>query len=316
MRVVFVGASSFGLKCLDAIYRLPKITVAGVLTNSQTFNISYSDKPVTNVLHADFVTWAQLHGLPYYEMARSMRDEALHTWLSSLYPDLLVVSGWYHMVPKKVLDIAPSIALHASLLPDYSGGAPLVWAIINGENKTGITLFQMDGGVDSGPIIGQAEEPIFANDTIKSLYSRIEVRGLELLEQNLPLLAAGTAKFRVQDESARRVFPQRSPCDGWIDWNQEAIVVDRFIRAQTRPYPGAFTSLSDGRHLIIWEAIHLSNDISDTPSDLCKVGNSFQVQCARGSILLKEVGLENQNFDFDQLMKILPSSVKLGNVGP
>ena len=314
MRVVFLGASSFGLRCLAAIYRLPAISVVGVLTSSRTFNISYSNKPVTNVLHADFMTWAAEHELPCHEMARSMRDEALHAWILSLAPDLLVVSGWYHMVPKGVRDIAPAIALHASLLPDYSGGAPLVWAMINGESKTGITLFQMDDGVDSGPIIGQAEEHILVSDTIGSLYARIEERGLELLERHLPHLVAGTAELRAQDESARRLFPQRSPTDGWIDWNQDAMVIDRFIRAQTSPYPGAFTSLSDGRRLIIWAALPLSDSNGGTPSTLIKVGKSFQVQCARGSILLKEVSLESERFEFDQLANVLPSSEKLGVV--
>lgn len=316
MRVVFIGASSFGLKCLSAIHRLPAVSVVGVLTNPRTFNISYSDKLVTNVLHADFVTWAAQHALPCHEMARSMRDEGLLAWVRSLEPQLFVVSGWYHMVPKVLRDIAPAIGLHASLLPDYSGGAPLVWAMINGESRTGITLFQMDDGVDSGPIIGQAEEPILATDTIGSLYARIEGRGLELLERHLPALAAGTAELRTQDESARRVFPQRSPKDGWIDWNQDAKTIDRFIRAQTRPYPGAFTSLDDGRRLTIWSASPLEENDGLAPSSVTQVGNSLRVQCAQGSLLLREVGCEDQVYGPDRLESVLRGTTRLGVVRP
>jgi methionyl-tRNA formyltransferase len=316
MRVVFIGASSFGLKCLSAIHRLRALSVAGVLTSSRTFSISYSDEPVTNVLHADFVTWAAQHALPCHEMAGSMRDEALLAWIRSLEPQLFVVSGWYHMVPKVLRDIAPAIGLHASLLPDYSGGAPLVWAMINGESKTGITLFRMDDGVDSGPIIGQAEEPILATDTIATLYARIEERGLELLVRHLPALAAGTAELRAQDESARRVFPQRSPKDGWIDWNQTATAIDSFIRAQTRPYPGAFTTLSDGRILKVWSALPLSENDGGTPSSVTRVGNSFRVQCANGSMLLQEVSCDRQTYGPAQLESLFRGSPNLGVAQP
>jgi methionyl-tRNA formyltransferase len=316
MRVVFIGASSFGLKCLSVIHRLRAISVAGVLTNSRTFNISYSDKPVTNILHADLVTWAAQHALPCHEMTRSMSDEALLAWVRSLEPQLFVVSGWYHMVPKVLRDIAPAIGLHASLLPDYSGGAPLVWAMINGESKTGITLFQMNDGVDSGPIIGQAEESILATDTIGTLYARIEERGLELLVQHLPALAAGTAVLRAQDGGSRRVFPQRSPKDGWIDWNQTATAIDRFIRAQTRPYPGAFTTLADGRILKIWAALPLNEHNGSTPSTVKQVGDSFRVQCAKGSMLLQEVSCDRQTYGPHQLENLFRGSLKLGVVQP
>ncbi len=312
MRVVFIGASSFGLKCLSQIYRISPISVVGVLTNSRTFSISYSNKPVTNVLHADFVTWAQRHSLPCHEMVCSMRDDDLLKWAYSLEPQLFVVVGWYHMIPKVLRDIAPAVGLHASLLPDYSGGAPLVWAMINGEVKTGITLFQMDDGVDSGPIIGQAEELILPNDTISSLYGRIEERGIELLKRHLPLLATGKAELRIQDERARRIFPQRSPPDGWINWNQDAAVIDRFIRAQTRPYPGAFTSLPDGRLLTIWSALALNDNGNGSPSSVHRVGNAFHVKCASGSILLQEVSCNNELFISDQLENILCGSTQLG----
>lgn len=314
MRVVFIGASSFGLKCLNAIYCLPDVSVVGVLTNPRAFSISYSDKPVTNVLHADFMAWSARHSIPCHEMTRSMRDQALIAWVRALEPQLFVVVGWYHMVPKVMRDIAPAFGLHASLLPDYSGGAPLVWAIINGESKTGITLFQMDEGVDSGYIVGQAEESILPTDTIASLYARIEIRGVELLNRHLPTLTSGTVELRLQDESARRIFPQRSPEDGWIDWNQDAKVIDRFIRAQTRPYPGAFTSLADGRCLKIWSVIPTSDNNGCAPSSVMRVGDFFRVQCGQGSLLLQETSCENQVYEAVQLETLLCGTTRLGAV--
>ena len=147
--------------------------------------------------------------------------------------------------------MAPAYGLHASLLPDYSGGAPLVWAIINGETKTGISLFQMDDGIDSGPIAGQKEEPNYPDDTVATLYARIEERGVELLRDKMPQLANGTLKLQLQNETKRRIMAQRSPKDGLIDWTQDEKSIDRFVRAQTRPYPGAFTTL-ETKPLHIW----------------------------------------------------------------
>lgn len=316
MNLVFLGASRFGLRCLDLACRAPACTVSGVVTAPQRFSISYRPDGVNNVLYADVGTYAEDRGLPSRTLARSMAEPGLLEAVASWEPDAFLVAGWYHMVPKAWRELAPAYGLHASLLPDYSGGAPLVWAMINGESKTGITLFKMDDGVDSGPIIGQAEEPILATDTIGSLYARIEERGLELLEKHLPALAAGTAELRVQDESARRVFPQRSPEDGWIDWHQDATAIDRFIRAQTRPYPGALTSLADGRRLTIWSARLWDENCGEVPSSLTRVGNFWRVQCARGSLLLQEVGCDGQVYESDQLESVLHGTSCLGVIRP
>jgi methionyl-tRNA formyltransferase len=253
MRIVFVGATTFGLHCLEVIAALPGIKVTGVLTLPETFPISYRPEGVKNVLYADFRPLTDQLKVPLAIMQGSMSAPDVITRLRSWRPDLIVVVGWYHFVPTAVRAIAPTVGLHASLLPDYSGGAPLVWAVINGEEKAGITLFQMDDGIDSGPIIGQAEELILEEDTIASLYARIEQHGIALLKEYLPLIGRGQAEYRPQDSSRRRVFPQRSPDDGRIDWHWSARRIYNFIRAQTRPYPGAFSEFHD-QVLRIWRA--------------------------------------------------------------
>ncbi|MBI4375242.1 MAG: methionyl-tRNA formyltransferase [Elusimicrobia bacterium] len=170
-----------------------------------------------------------------------MKDPDLMDRVRSWAPDMFLVAGWYHMVPRPWREMAPAYGLHSSLLPDYSGGAPLVWAMINGETKTGITLFQLADGVDSGPVVGQLAADILPEDTIATLYQRIESLGIELLVKQLPRLANGSAQLTPQDESRRRLFPQRGPEDGIIDWSRPACQIYNFIRAQTKPYPGAFT---------------------------------------------------------------------------
>lgn len=253
MKIVFVGASSFGYRCLEEILTLPQIEVAGIISNRQTFAISYNKSGVTNVLYKDFSTLATEKNIPFYRMEENMKEAGLSDFLAQSNPDLCIVVGWYHMVPGSLLDQYRFAGLHASLLPDYSGGAPLVWAIINGETKTGITFFFFDRGVDSGDIIGQKETEIFPEDTIKTLYDRIEVLGIDLLKDALPQMAIGQLTYQKQDESKRRVFPQRNPADGLINWTWDAKKIKNFIRAQTKPYPGAFTII-EGKKVIIWDA--------------------------------------------------------------
>jgi methionyl-tRNA formyltransferase len=250
---------------------------------------------VTNVLYADIAGYAATHGLPVEILKIRMNEPGLLETVQTWKPDVFLVAGWYHMIPNRWRAVAPAYGLHASLLPDYSGGAPLVWAMINGEAKAGITLFQMDSGVDSGLIAGQAEEIIHPNDTIATLYSRIEERGLDLLRDFLPRLADGTFTLTPQDESKRRIFPQRSPEDGHIDWSQDARAIDRFIRAQTKPYPGAFGIL-EGERLTIWSADLDVCSPADEPGRIEKNGEKYSVCCAEGRVILKEIAYRGKDY--------------------
>lgn len=306
MRLVFIGASRFGLRCFNRALRVPDLEVVGLVTAERSFKISYAPSGVTNVLHADFESLAALHGIPMMRLRESMSDPALFTDVEALEPDAFLVVGWYHMIPRRWRELAPAFGLHASLLPDYSGGAPLVWAMINGEERTGITLFQMDDGVDSGPVAAQVEAPIQPYDTIATLYSRIEERGLELLDHALPLIASGTLQLQPQPESGRRVMPQRSPEDGRIDWTRDASFIDRWIRAQTRPYPGAFTEF-DGQRLIVWSAaIDTEIRAKADPGAVVKgTDGRYVVACNGGFIQLCEVSHGTQTFTAGTLAALL-----------
>ncbi len=294
MNIVFIGASRFGLRCLELVYRLPDCVVTGVITAPQTFAISYRPQGVTNVLHANVESFAVKRGLPCRTLVRSMADPGLFDVVRTWNPDAFIVVGWYYMVPKSWRNLAPAYGLHASLLPDYSGGAPLVWAMINGETKTGITLFQMDQGVDSGPIVAQSEEVIYADDTIATLYARIEERGLELLARSLPALAEGSAILRGQSDAGRRVMPQRSPEDGRVDWTASSIYLDRFVRAQTSPYPGAFSMLCHLR-VTIWAAHGVAYDGCNAPTGTIFLhGATFGVVCGHGALILDKIQFEGR----------------------
>lgn len=304
MNIVFIGASTFGLRCLATCLELPNLRVSGIVTAPQTFAISYRPNGVTNVLHADMAELANSRAIPVQTLVRSMNEPGLFDAVAAWKPDIFLVAGWYHMIPKRWRDLAPAYGLHASLLPDYSGGAPLVWAMINGESKTGITLFQMDDGVDAGPIAGQKEEPIHPDDTIATLYARIEERGLELLHEALPRLARGALKLRPQDENKRRIVPQRSPEDGQIDWTTGATHIDRFVRAQTKPYPGAFTTL-DGKRLHIWRAeLVVVNEQTKPGIVKREIDGTYQVGCNKGAVTLHEISYEQRTYTQSQLTEL------------
>ncbi len=165
------------------------------------------------------------------------------------------------MIPASIRRMAPRgcIGIHASLLPKFRGGAPLVWAMIHGEPETGVSLFHFSDGVDDGEIIGQRSFPIGGSDTIRDLMARAESASLELLREFMPKVAAGTAPKTPQREEDATRFPQRSPEDGRIDWTWEPRRIRDFIRAQTRPYPGAFTLIGD-KKIVIWDA-----DVENVP---------------------------------------------------
>jgi len=256
-KIVFIGASGFGFNCLKVVSGIPGVQISGVISNRESFSISYNKKGVQNVLYVDFETYCTEQSIPFYRMNDSMQEKELSEFLEKYDPDLVIVVGWYHIIPKTLLKKYKFSGLHASLLPDYSGGAPLVWAIINGEKKTGLTFFMFDEGVDTGDIIGQETVEITEDDTIKTLYEKIEKAGFGLLKKFVPKLVNGTVHFIKQDHSNRRVFPQRSPEDGLIDWTWDSKRIKNFIRAQTKPYPGAFTIIN-GKKIIIWDA-----DITD-----------------------------------------------------
>jgi methionyl-tRNA formyltransferase len=273
VKVVFIGTSAFGLKVLEAASEV--VEIVGAVAAPKTFPISYRPQGVTNVLHADVPAFCEAREIPCQIIDGTMPDPP--------ECDAFLVAGWYHMVPRRWRSVAPAYGLHASLLPDYAGGAPLVWAIINGEKRTGISLFQLGDGVDDGPIVGQRETEITASDTIATLYERIEGLGVELVRELLPDILS--RPHVPQDFSKRRVFPQRGPEDGLIEWHWSAEQVHNFVRAQTHPYPGAFVEMDGGTYRI-WETEPFAGSYpvgvvtNDAPY--------LMVGCGEGSVALKD----------------------------
>jgi methionyl-tRNA formyltransferase len=253
LRIVFFGATELGYQCCRLIATKRLAEIVGIVSVPRQFRISYAPEGVKNILYKDFNELGIEIGVPVIEVKDKLIDEK--NVLETLNPDLLLVIGWYHMIPKSIRDLAPlgAVGIHASLLPKYRGGAPLVWAMINGEKETGITLFYLGDGVDDGDIISQQKFAIEENDTIREVLAKVTTASLDLIDEYIPLLANGASPRTVQNHKDATYFPQRSPTDGLIDWNWDSQKIRNFIKAQTSPYPGAFT-IVNGKKVTIWDA--------------------------------------------------------------
>ena len=248
----FFGATNYSKELL--LFLIEKdLTPKAIFSIPQEFTISYSDKKVKNTNYANLKAIADKHNIPYYEIdsREGKKTKDYESIIKELNLDLILVLGWYYMVPKSTRELTKYGAwgIHASLLPKYAGGAPLNWAIINGEKQTGVTLFRMEDGVDDGDIIVQKAFGIEYEDTIKEVYDKATNVSKEILVDVFKNIE--NIKFIPQDKNKIEVFPQRKPDDGEIDLTKTSNEIYNFVRAQSNPYPGAFIKTIDGKKLII-----------------------------------------------------------------
>ena len=255
MKIVFLGATRFSAEIIEYLL-LKRTRIACIFAIPEKFRISYSGKKVKNFNYADLSGIAKRYKIRFYpvDSATGKRISDYSDVIKNIRPDVIIAAGWYYMVPKKIRDLAKYGAwgIHASLLPRYAGGAPLVWAIINGEKRTGVTLFQLDDGVDDGDIISQKHFSIGFKDTIKEVYEKAAVISKNILVKALKNVSR--LKPKPQDRKNIKIYPQRTPEDGRIDLNRTALEIYNFIRAQSFPYPGAFITAGDGKKVIIEKA--------------------------------------------------------------
>ena len=239
MKLIFFGATEFSKALLLHLLK-NKFAPAAIFTIPETFAISYSSTPVANVNFANLGEIARQYDIPLFsvESGKGKRIGDYKDIIKSIEPDLILVLGWYYLVPRRIRDLARH--------------APLVWTIINGERETGVTLFRLDDGVDSGDIIYQKDFPIGYEDTIKEVYEKATEASKVILMDALNHI--DTIRYKPQDKADIKIYPQRTPEDGEIDWNKPAIEIYNFIRAQSDPYPGAFVRTIDKKKLVIDKA--------------------------------------------------------------
>jgi len=250
MKIVFLGATRFSdemLHCLQA----NRFNIQAVFMIPSEFSLKKkgeeSSKGYENFNFADLAETAKKYNIPCYTVdAKKGRTLSSYSEvIRRIRPDIILVLGWYYIVPKSIRELAVQGAcgIHASLLPEYAGGSPLVWAMIRGESKTGITVFRLEDGVDDGDIFAQEEIEISISDTIGTLYDKVTEASKKMLVAELRKIESNTHKLIPQDKTRIRPFPIRTPKDGLINWNLNDLELYNFVRAQTKPYPCAYSFL-------------------------------------------------------------------------
>ncbi len=248
LRIVFMGTPEFAVPSLKALVEGGYNVVSVVTT---------PDKPAGRgrQLHeSDVKIAARELGLPILQPEK-LRDEEFVAAMEALKPDLGIVIA-FRMLPE-VIWAMPRLGtfnLHASLLPEYRGAAPINWAIINGEKETGVTTFLLNHEIDKGAIIGQLREEIMPEDTIGTLYDRLMNKGVGLVLETVEKLAAGDIRPIEQqhiDESTLKPAPKIFKEDCLVDWSKSGRRIVDFVRGLS-PYPAAWSRLvRDGEELTV-----------------------------------------------------------------
>lgn len=211
--------------------------------------------------------------------------------LASLRPDLVILCGWYKLVPLRLFPGVPFYGFHAGPLPRYRGGAPVVWQIIEGQREIGLTLFRLSDRVDAGDIVAQGTVPLAEAETVAEATARLNALATRLLRDHLPAMLSGTVALRPQDERTASNYPQRSRSDGLIDLTQPCARVHDFVRAQTAPYPGAFLRLPDGRKLRVWRTEPVPTEHAE-PGSVSHHPAGTLVGCGKGSVRIVHASVD------------------------
>ncbi|MBR9827081.1 MAG: methionyl-tRNA formyltransferase [Oceanospirillales bacterium] len=285
LRIVFAGTPDFAAECLAAVLQTEHQVVA-VYTQP--------DRPSGRgrKLHPGPVkTLALEHDLPVYQPL-SLKDAEQQQILAELNADLMIVVAYGLLLPQAVLDIPRlgCINVHASLLPRWRGAAPIHRALLAGDTETGITIMQMDAGLDTGAMLSKATCAIDDNDTSGTLHDRLAVLGAELLVNTLAPLAAGTLAPEPQDDQLANYAHKLDKQEGLIDWTLPAAEILRRIRG-FNPWPVCFTRLGDD-NLRIWSA-EPDQQGSDAAAGtiLAADGQGIHVACGQGTLRLTQLQL-------------------------
>lgn len=285
--LAFMGSPQFAVPTLEALSR--EHTILAVFTQP--------DKPAGRgkILTAVPVKqWAEAHGIAIHQPKSFRKEPDAIESLRDLKPDVIIVAAYGLILPQAVLDIPQygCLNIHASLLPKHRGAAPITSAILAGDDETGITLMKMDAGLDTGPMLAVAREPIRSNDTTQSLSERLSVIGAQLTIETLPKYLRGEIVPQPQPIEGATYSPKIDKADAQIDWRKPAIEIDRMVRAYT-PWPGTFT-FWNGQTLKVLR-VEARGDVQGAENKEGQVirleDGSIGVITGSGVIVLKEIQL-------------------------
>jgi methionyl-tRNA formyltransferase len=242
--VGFVTCVELGRSCIDAIYE-----AGGAIDFAITLPDDRARAKAGRVYLDDMCA---ARGIELFKV-RNINDDACVDFLRQRNVDLLFIIGWSQIAKESLLaSVRRGVGIHPTLLPEGRGRAAIPWAIIKGLRETGITMFLLDDGVDTGPILAQQRIAIGPRETATSLYARVAAAHADLVRRQWAALATDALPGQPQDRTAGSYWPGRTPADGELSKQMSVDDADRLVRATTRPYPGAFIRESDTSIIRVW----------------------------------------------------------------
>jgi methionyl-tRNA formyltransferase len=254
MKIAFLGTSDFAVPSLRTLLGDPALNVACVVTQE--------DRPRDRG-HRPQPTPVKVvaleHGIPVFQPLK-IRHEESRAFFQELSPELIVVVSYGQILPRWLLELPAhgAINVHGSLLPGYRGAAPIQWAVINGESRTGITTMLMDEGLDTGPILLQRATDIDPNETSGELHDRLARMGADLLLDTIHRLKQGSLIIKPQDDSQASLAPKISKDQGRIDWYLPARRIHNLVRG-FNPEPGAYSRIRN-IDLKVWKTLPYADE--------------------------------------------------------
>lgn len=303
MRIVFMGTPDFAVGSLQALCESGKHEILAVVTQP--------DRPKgrgNKLLQTPVKEYALAQGLTVYQPQKVKTPEFVEL-LHELQPELIVVAAFGQFLSKEILELPKygCINVHASLLPKYRGAAPIQYAIIKGEKESGVTIMQMDIGMDTGAMLDKVVVPIAENTTMGELHDALREQGAALLLQVIDKIATGTAVAEPQDDAQATYATLLDRSMEHIDWSKTAQEVHNLIRG-FNPAPSTFTKLPNGKSLKIWGSKMTDKNSAAAAGTVIETGkHSFFVACGEGVLEITEVQPESK--------KRMPAQVFLNGRG-
>ena len=288
MKVIYMGTPDFSVGALEAIIK------AG---HEVVLVVTQPDKPKGRgkAMQASPVKECALsHGIEVFQPTKIRESENVE-YLRKFGADIFVVAAFGQILAKSILDMPKygCVNIHASLLPKYRGAAPIQWAVINGDEVTGVTTMLMNEGIDTGDMIAKKQVRLAEDETGGSLFDRLADTGAELIVETMKMLEEGTAEFTPQNSEEATHTSMISKELGSIEWSKPAAEIERLIRG-LNPWPSAYTRLK-GKTFKIWKAQVVEVSSSDKPGTIIKIGkDELLVQTGEGALSLIEVQLEGK----------------------
>ncbi len=282
---LFFGTPDFAVPVLDTLIKLPFIDLKAVITQP--------DKPVgkkQTITPPPVKIFALNNNITVLQPTKIKNNEFIET-IKNYKPEIIIIIAYGKIISKKLLNIPKFgwLNIHASLLPKYRGASPIQAVLLNGEDKTGVTLMKIDKGLDTGPIISQLETPIAENENAETLHDKLSKLGSDIVTKDLLSYLEGELSPQTQTESPSLICKTINKQDGKIDWNNSAENIERQIRAYT-PWPGTYTFWENKRIKII-EAEIIMHPNKLEPGLIFLHSGNYLVGTKKNSIKLKKIQL-------------------------